>query len=52
MKVLWDIAIQTNHVIQAHRPDIIEEDKDMDHTSVLDTAVAGGSQTEEKEHEK
>ena len=52
VKVLWDFAIQTDHVIQARRPDIIVMDKEMDHTWIIDIAVPGDSRIEEKEREK
>ena len=31
-KILWDFSIQTDHVIQARRPDIVVKDKELDHT--------------------
>ena len=51
-KVLWDFSIQTDHVIEARRPDIVVLDKEMDHTWVIDIAVPGDGRVEEKEKEK
>ena len=51
-KILWDFSIQTDHVIQARRPDIVVKDKEIDHTWIIDIAVPGDSRTEEKEREK
>ena len=31
-KILWDFNIQTDHIIQARRPDIVVKDKELDHT--------------------
>ena len=49
---MWDFTIQTDHVIQACRPDIIIKDNDMDHTWILDIAVPSDSRTAKKELEK
>ena len=51
-KILWDFSIQTDHVIQARRPDIIVKDKEIDHTWIIDIAVPGDKRVEEKEREK
>ena len=40
-KVLCDFSIQTDHVMEARRPDIVVLDKEMDHTWVIDIAVPG-----------
>ena len=31
-KILWEFNIQTDHVIQARRPDIVVKDKELDNT--------------------
>ena len=51
-KVLWDFTIQTDHVIEARRPDIVVLDKELDHVWVIDIAVPGDGRVEEKEKEK
>ena len=51
-KILWDFTIQTDHVIQARRPDIVVKEKGLDHTWIIDIAVPGDSRIEEKEKEK
>ena len=51
-KILWDFSIQTDHVIQARRPDIVVKDKEINPIWILDIAVPGDSWTEEKEREK
>ena len=51
-KILWDFSIQTDHVIQARRPDIVVKDKGISHIWVIDIAVPGDGRVEEKEKEK
>ena len=34
-KILLDFSKQTDHVIQARRPDIVLKDKDLNHTWVI-----------------
>ena len=51
-KILWDFNIQTDHVIQARRPDIVVKDKELDHTWIIDIAVPGDARVEDKEKEK
>ena len=51
-KILWDMSIQTDHVIQARRPDIIMKDKELDHTWLIDIAVPGDGRVKDKEKEK
>ena len=51
-KILWDFSIQTDHVIQARRPDIVVKDKELDHTWIIDIAVPGDGRVKEKEREK
>ena len=40
--------IQTDHVIQARRPDIVVKDKELNHTWIIDTAVAGDARVKDK----
>ena len=51
-KILWDMSIQTDHVITAGRPDIVVKDKMMDHTWLIDVVVPGDGRIKEKEVEK
>ena len=51
-KILWDFNIQTDHVIQVRRPDIVVKDKELDHTWIIDIAVPGDARVEDKEKEK
>ena len=39
-------------MIQAHRPDIVVKDKEMDNTWIIDIAVPGDARVEDKEKEK
>ena len=48
-KILWDFSIQTNHVIEARRPDLVVVDKKDRSCKVIDFAVHGDSRFEEKE---
>lgn len=50
--ILWDSNIQTDHVIQACRPDIVVKDKDIDHTWIFDIAVPRDARVDEKQKEK
>ena len=45
-KILWDFNIQTDHLIQARRPDIV------DHIWIIDIAVPGDARVKDKEIEK
>jgi hypothetical protein len=51
-KILWDCAIQTDHIIQARRPDIVVQEKEINHTWIIDIAVPGDARVTEKEREK
>ena len=51
-KVLWDFSIQTDHVIEAWRPDLVVVDKKRRTCKIIDFAVPGDSRIEEKEKEK
>ena len=50
-KILWDFSIQTDHVIEAWRPDLIVVDK-KEKSCKIDFAVPGDSRIEEKEKDK
>ena len=51
-KILWDFSIQTDHVIEAWRPDLIGVDKKERSCKIIDSAVTGDSRIEEKEEDK
>ena len=51
-KILWDCSIQTYHVIEARRPDLVLVDKKRGTFKIIDFAVPGDSRIEEKEKEK
>ena len=51
-KLLWDMAIQTDRVISARRPDIVIIDKKEKTTTLIDIAVPYDTRIEEKEIEK
>ena len=51
-KILWNFNIQTDHVIQARRPDTVVKDKELDHTQIIDIAVPGDVRVEDEEKEK
>ena len=46
------ILMQTDHVIQARRPDIVVKDKELDHTWLIDIAVPGDRIVNDREREK
>ena len=48
-KILWDFSIQTDHVIEARRPDLVVVDKKRRTCKVIDFAVPGNSRIEEEE---
>ena len=50
-KILWDFSIQTDHVIEARRPDLVVVDKQRT-CKIIGLAVPGDSRTEKKEREK
>ena len=50
-KILWDFSIQTGHVIEAQRPDLVVVDKERI-CKIIDFAVPGDSRIEEKEKDK
>ena len=51
-KMLWNMSTQTDHMIQARRPDILVKDMDLDHTWLGDIAVPRYGKVEDKELEK
>ena len=51
-KILWDFSIQTDHFIEARRPDLAEVDKKERSCKIIDFAVAGDGRIEEKEKYK
>ena len=44
--VLWDFSIQTDHVIEARRPDLVVVDKKERSCKINDFAVPGDSRIE------
>ena len=51
-KILWDFIIQTDHVIEARRPDLVAVDKKDRSCKIIDVGVPGDSRIEEKEKDK
>ena len=51
-KMLWDFSIQTDHVMEAQRPDLVAVDKKERSCKIIDFAVPGDSRIEEKEKDK
>ena len=51
-KILWDFSIQTDHVIEARRPDLVVVDKKERSCKIIDFAVPGDSRIDEKEKDK
>ena len=51
-KILWDVSIQTDHVIEVRRPDLVVVDKKERICKITDFAVPGDSTFEEKKKEK
>ena len=49
---MWDFSIQTDHVIEAWREDLVVVDKKERCCKIIDFAVPGDSRTEEKEKDK
>ena len=48
---MWDFSIQTDHVIEARRPDLVAVDKERS-CKMIDFAVPGDSRIEGKEKDK
>ena len=51
-RILCDFSIQTDHVIEARRPDLVVVDKKERSCKIIDFAVPGDSGIEEKEKDK
>ena len=49
---MWDLNIQTDHVIEADRPDVVVVDKKERSCKIIDFAVPRDSRIEEKESDK
>ena len=49
---MWDFSIQTDHVIETRRPDLVVVDKKERSCKIIDFAVPGDSRIEEKEKDK
>ena len=49
---MWDFSIQTDHVIEAQRPDLVVVDKKERSCKIIDFAVPGDNKIEEKEKVK
>ena len=51
-KILWDFNIQTDHVIEARRPDMIVIDKETKFARIIDFAIPYDSRVNSKEVQK
>ena len=51
-KILWDFSIQTDHFIEAWRPDLVVVDRKERSCKLIDLAFPGDSRIEEKEKDK
>ena len=51
-KILWDFSIQTDHVVEAQRPNLVVVNKKRRNCKIIDFGVVGDSRIEEKEKEK
>ena len=49
---MWDFRIQTDHVIEARRPDLVVVDKKKKSCHISDFPVPGDRRIEEKEKDK
>ena len=49
---MWHFSIQTDHVIEARRPDLVIVDKKERSCKIINFAVPGDSRIEEKEKDK
>ena len=50
--IIMDLSIQTDHVIEARRPDMIMVDKKNNKCQIIDFAVPYDTRVDEKEREK
>ena len=51
-KFLWDFSIQTDHVTEAQRPDLVVVDKKERSCRINDFAIPGDSRIDDKEKHK
>ena len=51
VKILWDLATQTNHQLEHNRPDLVVVDKQQAVCQIIDAAVPGNARVELKEKE-
>ena len=51
-KILWDFTVQTDHIIQARRPDMIATDKETNKAQVIDFASSYDSRVDSEEMEQ
>ena len=51
-KTLWDFTIQTDHVIEARRPDMVKIDKTKNECKMIDFPCPFDSRIEEREKDK
>ena len=51
-RILWDFSIETDHTIEARRPDMIVEDRRNSHCKIIDFAVPYDNRVDNKEAEK
>ena len=49
---MWGFSIQTGHVIEARRPDLVVVDKKRRTCKIIDSAIPGDSRIEVEEKEK
>ena len=49
---MWDFSIQTDHVVEAWRPDLVVVDKKERSCKIIDFVIPGDSRIEEKEKDK
>ena len=48
-RILWDFSIETDHAIEARRPDMIGEDRKNGHCNIIDFAVPYDNGVDNKE---
>ena len=51
-RILWDFSIETDHAIEARRPDMIVEDRRNRQCKIIDFAVPYDNRVDNKEAEK
>ena len=51
-KILWDVTLQTDHVTEARRPDMVIMDKTKNECKIIDFACSFDSRIEKKEKDK